>query len=263
MENIVNYYIDYFMNTGETDMNIVFDVDDTLYDLMAPFQAAHEKFFASQTAADATELFMKSRLYSDMILAQEKQGLTAPEDAFAKRIQMTYQDVGLSVSREKACLFEQEYRLRQKEIALFPCMERMLNACQEAQVPMAVLTNGNSRGQRRKISALKLERWFDNEHIFISGETGYQKPDVMAFRHIEDRLGYIPEDTWYVGDTYEADIISAHQAGWHSIWFNHRKRARRTDLPVAAVEVQSKENILDVIRNMVLKFSVDNTRPVK
>ena len=84
-------------------MNIVFDVDDTLYDLMAPFQAAHEKFFSSQTAADATELFMKSRLYSDMILAQEKQGLTAPEDAFAKRIQMTYQDVGLSVSLYGAC----------------------------------------------------------------------------------------------------------------------------------------------------------------
>lgn len=243
-------------------MNIVFDIDDTLYDLMAPFQAAHEKFFASQLPVATAELFIKSRHYSDMILAQEKQGLIAPEDTFAKRIQLTYQDAGLSVSREDARLFEQEYRLRQKEIALFPCMERVLNMCQAARISMAVLTNGNSRGQRRKISALKLERWFDNEHIFISGETGYQKPDVMAFRHIEDRLGYIPEDTWYVGDTYEADIISAHQAGWHSIWFNHRKRACRTDIP-ADVEVQLKEDILDIIRNIVLEFSIDNTCPVK
>lgn len=243
-------------------MNIVFDIDDTLYDLMKPFQAAHEKFFPSQLPAATAELFIKSRHYSDMILAQEKQGLIAPEDTFAKRIQLTYQDAGLSVSREDARLFEQEYRLRQKEIALFPCMERVLNMCQAARVPMAVLTNGNSRGQRKKISALKLEHWFDNEHIFISGETGYQKPDVMAFRHIEDRLGYIPEDTWYVGDTYEADIISAHQAGWHSIWFNHRKRACQTDIP-ADVEVQLKEDILDIIRNIVLEFSIDNTCPVK
>lgn len=140
------------------DMNLVFDIDDTLYDLMKPFQSAHKKFFAQKTPADVTELFLKSRRCSDIILEQEKQGLIAPEDTFAKRIQMTYQDAGLSVSRNEAALFEQEYRLRQKEIALFPCMERVLNICQTAQIPIAILTNGNSRGQRKKISALKLER---------------------------------------------------------------------------------------------------------
>lgn len=228
-------------------MNIVFDIDDTLYDLMRPFQLAHEKFFASQTAIDITELFMKSRYYSDIILAQEKQGLIAPEDTFPKRIQMTYQSAGLSVSREESLLFEQEYRLRQKDISLFPCMERLLNVCQSAEIPMAILTNGSSKGQRKKISALRLTRWFDNEHIFISGETGYQKPDVMAFRNIEDKLGYTPETTWYIGDTYEADIISANQAGWHSIWFNHRKRICPTDALLADIEIQNKKDIPEII----------------
>lgn len=228
-------------------MNIVFDIDDTLYDLMEPFQAAHEKFFASQTTADVRELFMKSRHYSDIILAQEKQGLIAPEDSFPKRIRTTYQDAGLSVSRQEACLFEQEYRLRQKEITLFPCMEHLLNVCRKAQVPMAVLTNGSSHGQRRKISALKLERWFDPEHIFISGEIGYQKPDAMAFRQIEDRLGYIPADTWYVGDTFDIDIVGAQRAGWHSIWFNHRKRNCRAKAP-ADIELRSETEVLEVIR---------------
>lgn len=232
-------------------MNIVFDIDDTLYDLMQPFQLAHEKYFAAKTSMNVSELFMKSRNYANIILAQEKQGLITPEDTFPKRIQMTYQDAGLSVSLVNAALFEQEYRLRQKEISLFPCMEQALNICRDAQIPIAVLTNGNSRGQRKKISALKLERWFDNDHIFISGETGYQKPDIMAFRHIEAKLGYKPEDTWYVGDTYEADIASAAQAGWHSIWFNHRKNILRADALPADIEIRNKENILDVI----LRFS--------
>ena len=231
-------------------MNLVFDIDDTLYDLMKPFQLAHEKFFATQTSLDITELFMASRHYSDIILAQEKQGLIAPEDTFPKRIQMTYQSAGLSVSREEACLFEQEYRLRQKEIALFPCMEDVLNACRTSQIPIALLTNGNSKGQRKKISSLKLQNWFDNEHIFISGETGYQKPDIMAFRNIESRLGYVPEDSWYIGDTYQADIVSAHRAGWHSIWFNHRKRICQTATLLADMEIQNKEDILDVIRRL-------------
>lgn len=238
------------MKVREPDMNIVFDIDDTLYDLMKPFQSAHEKFFAQKTSADATELFLKSRHYSNIILAQEKQGLIAPEDTFPKRIQMTYQDAGLSVSRDEAALFEQEYRLRQKEIALFPCMERVLNICQTAQLPIAILTNGNSRGQQKKISALKLERWFDNDHIFISGETGYQKPDIRAFRHIENKLGYIPENSYYIGDTYETDIISASQAGWHSIWFNHRKKICQTDTQLADIEIQNKEDILDVFSRL-------------
>ncbi len=232
-------------------MNLVFDIDDTLYDLMEPFRLAHEKFFAGRTSKDVTELFQNSRQYSDIILAQEKQGLIAPEDTFSMRIRLTYQDAGLSLSSEACRLFEEEYRLRQREITLFPCMEQVLNACQKARIPTAILTNGNSRGQRRKISALNLARWFDNTHIFISGETGYQKPDVMAFRHIESKLGFTPEDSWYIGDTYEADILSAGNAGWHSVWFNHRKRARRTDLPPADIEIQSIEDIFQLVNEMI------------
>lgn len=232
-------------------MNLVFDIDDTLYDLMEPFRLAHGKFFAGRTSKDVAELFQKSRQYSDMILARERQGLIAPEDTFPMRIQMTYQDAGLSLSRETCRLFEEEYRLRQREITLFPCMEQVLNACQEGRIPTAILTNGNSRGQRQKISALKLARWFDDAHIFISGETGYQKPDIMAFRHIETKLGFTPEDSWYIGDTYEADILSASRAGWHSVWFNHRKRARRTDLPPADIELRSKEEILPIVNEMI------------
>lgn len=235
------------MKARPSIMNLVFDIDDTLYDLMEPFRLAHEKYFASRTSADVTELFRKSRHYSDMILSQEKQGLIAPEAAFSKRIQMTYQDAGLAVSDDACRLFETEYRLRQKEITLFPCIEQMLNACRKAQVPMAILTNGNSRGQRQKISALKLERWFDDDHIFISGEIGYQKPDIRAFRHIEEKLNYAPEESWYVGDTYLADIISADAAGWHSIWFNHRKRNCQTETLLADIEVQNTEDLLDVI----------------
>ena len=74
----------------------------------------------------------------------------------------------------------------------------------------------------------------------------YQKPDVMAFRHIESKLGFTPEDSWYIGDTYEADILSAGNAGWHSVWFNHRKRICQTD-----IEIQSKEDIFQLVNEMI------------
>lgn len=51
-------------------MNIVFDIDDTMYDLMEPFRRAHEKYFKDQTMADCARLFDRSRVYSDIILEQ-------------------------------------------------------------------------------------------------------------------------------------------------------------------------------------------------
>ena len=63
-------------------VNLVFDIDDTMYDLMEPFKKAHEKFFAGRVSMDSTELFQKSRVYSDIILAQEKEGKIRREDSF-------------------------------------------------------------------------------------------------------------------------------------------------------------------------------------
>ena len=81
-----------------------------------------------------------------------------------------------------------------------------------------------TRTQYAKVVALGLHKWFDDEHIFISGGIGYQKPDPQAFKYVENAFALNPEETWYVGDTYEADVAGANTAGWHTIWFNHRNR---------------------------------------
>lgn len=140
-------------------MNIVFDVDDTMYDLMEPFRMAHERYFADRTMADCAGLFDQSRIYSDVILEQERQGIVRSEDAFFRRIQRTYQDAGIDVTREESDRFEQEYRYWQSRIRMFGFMKDILDYCRKERIPMAVLTNGNSEGQRKKTSALGLNRW--------------------------------------------------------------------------------------------------------
>lgn len=55
-------------------MNLIFDLDDTLYDLMGPFELVHKKLYADKTDADCTELFIKSRDYSDEIMEAEIKG---------------------------------------------------------------------------------------------------------------------------------------------------------------------------------------------
>lgn len=230
---------------------LVFDIDDTMYDLMAPFKKSHDHLFAGRVNADTTELFKKSRIYSDIILEREKNGEIPSTDSFHERLRMTYQDVGLKITREESALFETEYRYYQTKIEMFDFMRDVLDYCKEARLPIAVLTNGSYKGQWKKAEALNLQSWFSPEQIFISGEIGYHKPDVRAFQAVSERMHFLPEQTWYVGDTYESDIIGASQAGWHTIWLNHRMRACPEENCIADKEIHEGIFLLPLIKTLL------------
>lgn len=231
-------------------MNLVFDLDDTLYDLMGPFQEAYEKLWAGRTALDCEEFFKKSRVYSDVVLHKEKAGLIRPEDAFYERMRLTCEAAGFSISREEARQFEAEYRGGQKRIRLWDFIKDMLDVCKRENVPIAVLTNGSCKGQQIKMDALGLVNWFKEDHIFISERVGCHKPDLHAFQYVEKALGFQPEETWYIGDTYESDIVGASGAGWHTIWMNHRKRPCPEPVSRADAEITEKEQLLPLLREI-------------
>ena len=229
-------------------MNIVFDIDDTMYDLMEPFRRAHEKYFKDRTRADCARLFDRSRVYSEIILEQERQGVVKSHEAFYRRIQMTYQDVGINVTWDESDRFEQEYRRQQSLIRMFDFMRDTLDYCRREQILLAVLTNGNSNGQRKKAAVLELNKWFEDDRIFVTGEIGWHKPDVRAFRAVEEHTGFAPEDTWYVGDSYESDVEGASRAGWHVIWLNHRRRPCPSAQNLSENELEDGKELLRLIR---------------
>ena len=93
--------------------NIIFDVDDTLYNLMEPFEKAHKELMAARTDADCEELFEASRTYSDEAFCMSREGRISEDEEFAYRVQKTYADVGVEVSKEEAKQFEERYRYYQ------------------------------------------------------------------------------------------------------------------------------------------------------
>ena len=60
--------------------------------------------------------------------------------------------------------------------------------------------------------------------MFISDSVGAAKPDVKAFYTVQKEMKLDPEETWFIGDTFEIDVVGAKNSGWHVIWFNHRNR---------------------------------------
>ncbi len=231
-------------------MVLVFDLDDTLYDLSEPFRRAHRELFGDILGEECEELFRMSRIYSDEVLALEKEGKIASKDAFFLRIHRTYLDVGMDMDRVTADCFEEKYRYYQKHIVMPEDIKKMLDDCKEAGHTMALLTNGNLNGQGVKIKALNIRNWFAEENIFVSEITGFHKPAPGTFHYVQEHLGVEPQEIWYVGDTYEVDVLGGKRAGWNVIWFNHRKRPV-PDGNVADFKVTTAEELLEALRKLV------------
>lgn len=230
---------------------LIFDLDDTLYDLSEPFRRCHQELFADILGEDCSELFRMSRIFSDEILELEKQGKIPFEDTFYHRIKKTYATAGVDVTRETADQFEEKYRYYQAHITVPEGIRTMLDACKEAGLPMAILSNGKIKGQGNKIRALNMYRWFTEDKIFISEVTGFIKPDIEVFRYAEEQLNLKPEEIWYVGDTYDADVLGGKRAGWNVIWYNHRNRKSSTEVNLADKTVHSPEELLETIKEIV------------
>ncbi len=112
---------------------------------------------------------------------------------------------------------------------------------------MALVTNGDSATQRRKIDAYNLSSFFDL--VLIEGEFGIGKPDMKVYQFAMEYLGYGPEDTWMIGDNYEWEVVAPKQLGITSVWVNPKNE----EIPKGSQIrpdwiVESINEVVDLIR---------------
>lgn len=86
---------------------------------------------------------------------------------------------------------------------------------------LAVLSNNDSR-LRPVLKDLKVDHLF--EHLFISSELGFEKPQIEIFRAVENSLQVAPEEIMHLGDSMSRDFIGAQQAGWNPVLFGSKAK---------------------------------------
>lgn len=59
---------------------------------------------------------------------------------------------------------------------------------------------------------------------FISGTCGIAKPHTELFKIVQNNLQLNPEKTYYIGDSYQNDVVGAKSVGWLAIWVNRMNR---------------------------------------
>lgn len=109
---------------------------------------------------------------------------------------------------------------RERAACLLPGAISTLKHFKNDNLRLALVTNGTSALQRKKIEKYGLAPLFD--FILIEEEFGFGKPDERVFLNTLEKLNIAAAETWMVGDDLERDIGGAKKVGIFSIWVDWR-----------------------------------------
>ncbi len=96
-----------------------------------------------------------------------------------------------------------------------------LQALKEMGCRMGIFSNaGDDNDVQTLVVNAGLQDYFD--YVLSSAGVGIRKPDPRAFALSLARWGAHPDQAVMVGDTLDADILGANNAGLHSVWITRR-----------------------------------------
>lgn len=225
-----------------TIKSVFFDLDDTLHDHQKPFRDAITHSFP-EMFDDRTimAIYKKFRECSDDLWTAYVTNELALDEMRIQRISQTMKFFNMILTREQAETFQSIYENCLSHLELFSMVIELLGALQENGLQVGIITNGPAEHQRNKIKALGLTNYIPVDYIFISGELGIAKPDPKIFQLAAEKTGHSPSELLYVGDSWDNDVVGANRAGWHAVWFNHRKRQPGTDRIQLVAEIDCLE----------------------
>ena len=231
---------------------ILFDVDDTLYDQVVPFTLAYKKIFQNRFMVAIEELYKSSRKYSDEVFLATQKGEMSMEEMYIYRLEKAFAQFGIKITKEEALAMQEEYARNQKKLKLEEEMEQALILCKKQEVKVGIITNGPEAHQWNKIKSLGIEKYIPRDYIFVSGEIKVAKPDIAIFEYAEKKMGFRKEEGYYIGDSYDNDIVGAKNAGWKSIWINRRKHKTIKNEIKPDYYVESGADLLELLVSKIL-----------
>ncbi|MDD6460540.1 HAD family hydrolase [Absicoccus porci] len=224
-------------------MKFCFDCDDTLYDLQDPFRKCVAQFFPNY-AGDLEEFYRIYREYGDEVFDLLQNDTITVDDSGIYRIYASSKALGLDMDLEQAADFQDTYRNNQHHIQMAPQYhEYFKNTTSE----LAILTNGFDDHQRMKLKALDVFAYFQDDHVYTSGQLGFAKPDPRAFQAIADHTNTNISDWYYVGDNYINDMQGAKGAGMHTIHFN---RHHQMEGDAADYIVYTEDELIELLKKL-------------
>lgn len=221
---------------------ILFDIDDTLFDFTQSEEKAFYQVFRKYDLLENIELYKKS--YSDIsqVLWRDlEEGRMSLTDLGSERFKRLFLEHKLEID---AVRFNQNYlTYLGQQTHLVRGAEKVTKEL--SQKRLAVITNGFGDVQKARINSSPLKDVF--EHVIVSEETGFQKPQTEIFDYAFDKLEITDKsNVLIVGDSLTSDIQGGINYGIGTCWFNPNDKENNTLLN-PTYEINHLEELLEII----------------
>jgi len=188
---------------------IMFDMDNTLFDLVEAKIASCEAIVDYIGTGDPEELLM--------YFLRPDHGFESLENIrdYLKDI-----DFYCEAVFEICCRLYSETKLG--TIQLYPDVVETLKLLREQNIDLFIVTDASHANAHARLEKLSLSEMFD--HIITSDMTGLNKPDIRVFHHALLRAKLRAEEVLFVGDSQRMDIDPAGKAGMMTAYASYGDR---------------------------------------
>ena len=201
---------------------IFFDLDHTLWDTDRNSEESLSELFHKYELLNLgvpsfQEFYSTYQQHNERLWGLYAENQIGKDAVRYHRFHLTFQDFGLhdQVTSEK---------LADDFMSITPHKPHLIEGAKElleklkSSYTLAIITNGFKESQHKKLKSSNIEHYFEKEHIFISEELGFHKPDPTIYYHAMKVIGTTNKDECLmIGDTLSSDIMGALNAGWQAI----------------------------------------------
>jgi 2-haloacid dehalogenase len=205
---------------------LLFDVDDTLLDFGAAEKLALQLLFEKQNIPLTSEVEEQYKKINQGLWRRFEAGELDRDEVVNTRFSILFNEYGKEMD---GILLEKNYRSyleqgHQLVDGAFVLISELHN-----DFDLYVVTNGVSKTQDKRLRDSGLFPLFRN--IFVSEDTGYQKPMKEFFDYVFSRIpNFRVEEALIIGDSLSADIKGGELAGMDTCWFNPNMKYNHTNI---------------------------------
>jgi 2-haloacid dehalogenase len=207
---------------------LLFDADNTLFDFQACEKEALRLAFQKYGYVLNQEVTKTYESINLKLWGQYEQGIIDRKTVIYTRFGTLFKEIGID---DDGIAFEDDYQelLGMQHFFIPDALEVVEKLYRNYD--LYIVTNGVTETQLRRLRESGIDRYM--KKIFVSEETGYQKPMKEYFDYCFQRIDHFdPSRTIIIGDSLSSDIRGGNNAGIATCWFNPNNLVNNTEIKV-------------------------------
>lgn len=226
--------------------HLFIDLDDTLWDTFnnnkESLKEVYDIYKFDRSYASFEVFFDRWFPYNNHLWDLYRQDKISKQQLVTKRFEHMVEPMGITNPDFIQQLNKEFLQRSSSKSGLLPFALDILHYLQD-KYTLHILSNGFREVQYKKMDNSGLTSFFDK--IILSEDAGANKPSKDIFDYALSITNANREEVLMIGDSWEADIVGAHQSDIHQVWYNPHRLCPSDFTPTYEItNLQELQNIL-------------------